>query len=213
MNGMDVSPWKKKAYLGIAFGAVLVCIAAAYIYMYAHRDSSGSDFATVPNVETEWGNPSVAAQEAQRLSAELPTASSHYVDPKLKLSFDYPKGFTVSAFDEDEGDDGEDAGQRTILTQDAQKSIGLQITAMPFADPINTLTEDRIEGDLDIRISKYSIIKIGKDNDIEAVTFLSGDSVLYREVWFVNNGMLYEAKAYQSSEPLIIAILRTLKLD
>lgn len=180
----------------------ILLISTAVFYW---RDKGDFDLSTSEQLETEWGDPETVIKEAEKSSVDLPKVGLEYTDPFLGISFRYPKDFGVSSFKESEG-------EYVVLVQDVNKKVGVQISSLSFSDPFTSLTKERIESDLGITLSKYSIIKIGKDSGIDAVTFVSGTSVLYREVWFVNNDLLIQVKAYQSSEPLIIAILQTLKI-
>ncbi len=203
----------KKLFIIIGI-SVLVCVLAYCIWkIFVAYDKSSNDTKQILYREIEWGVPNIALQEAKKSANQLPESSKQYINAELGISFDYPQDLIVSDLIEPVVIEEEESLQYTILVQNASKNIGIQISAFPFSDPLNTLTEDRIEKDLGINISKYSIINIGKNHDIEAVTFLIGNSVLYREVWFIHDAMLFEIKAYQSSEPIIAALLKTLHIN
>ena len=184
---------------------LIIFILLISITVFYWKYKGGFNLSTSEQLETEWGNPETVIEEAKKSSINLPTVGLGYSDKFLGLSFNYPKEFGVSSFKESED-------EYMVLVQDVNKKVGIQISSLSFSDPFESLTKERIENDLGITLSKYSIIKIGKDGDIDAVTFVSGTSVLYREVWFVKGDFLIQFKAYQSSEPLIIAILQTLEV-
>ncbi len=216
MRGFSFLAGRKKA--AVALLIVLVAAIAAYAW-HGRSGMIASPASEQLSEGVEWGNPASATAEAEKAASSLAEASERYRDAELGISFSYPKGLKASVVRESAVIDGPEdwdanisPGNKALLVQDISKNIGIQISTMPFEELLNTLTEDRIRGDLGIPIAKYSIIKIGKDQDIEAVTFVSGDKVLSREVWFIKAGTLFQAVSYQSSEPLMVAILKTLEI-
>lgn len=198
----------KKILIIILIGIVIISF-AFYLFKigkmpFLKNSPSGVMYEAKP---VEWGNPEEVKTKAEIVASELNEASINYINNLYKISLNYPQGFTVSELNEDDID--------IVLIQDAQNNIGLQISGFEFIDPIETLTKERVQSDLGLEINNYSIIKVGINSDIQAITFLSseiGSDVLNREVWIIHNKKLIQFKGYSSSEPLIVAILKTLSV-
>lgn len=191
-----------KKYKIIILIPILILLSISAVFWYVKKPSNQN---LEVSKESEWGNPEISLKEAEKSASSIVELGEKYTDSFLGISFLYPKDFTVSSMDDN-------SEEYVILVQNISKNIGIQISAISFVDSFETLTKERIEGDLNIKLDKYSIIKIGKNKDVDAVTFLTGGEVLYREVWFIKNEKLVQVKAYQSSEPLIVAILQTLEI-
>ncbi len=181
---------------------ILIFCLALLVFLYVKK-TPNKNFEE--QKESEWGNPELSLKEAEKSAKSVIDLGEKYTDSFLGISFMYPKDFVLSSLNSNEE-------EYVILVQNTAKNIGIQISAMLFVDDFTTLTKERIEEDLQIKLEKYSIIKIGKNKNIDAVTFLSGTGILYREVWFIKDRNLVQVKAYKSSEPLIIAILQTLEI-
>lgn len=193
----------------IAAVLFIAIIASGGLYLVWSKNSASSSLSNIPaSPDAEWGNPESAKMEAEKEAVRMLQAGEMYTDAELGLAFRYPKGFGVARIPPDGSDD--DAG--SVLIQNPEKNVGFQISALAYDGPVESLTKDAIESRLGA-VSNYSVIAIGRNQGVQAVTFLSGDKVLYREVWFVQNGMLYQGKAFQSSEPLVIAVLKTLEIQ
>ena len=129
-----------------------------------------------------------------------------YSNAEIGLSFNYPDGFNVSGFAE--GEIG-----YTILAQKSGSRESFQIFVSDFDEP-GPITPPRIEKDIpDIVIESPQEVLIGKDKKIQALIFFSKNESLgrTREVWFVQNGNLYQLTAYADLDGLIGPVLETLK--
>ena len=102
-----------------------------------------------------------------------------------------------------------------------QEKIGFQIFATPFGME-EILTEDRIKQDIpSAHMENTQSIILNPDapqhEEVQALLFSSEDAVIGKtiEVWFVQNGYLYEITAPAHMEELLPKILsswRSLKL-
>ena len=133
-----------------------------------------------------------------------------YTDSQYKFSFEYPKDFTATKFQE--GEDG-----NTILVQSSalnqrsnQRSIsGFQIFISPFDEP-GPLTKERVKQDLPDLIINNPEQRVLKNGAV-ALVFFSEESSIgeTREIWFVHNGYLYQISTYKELDSLVAKIIST----
>lgn len=137
-----------------------------------------------------------------------------YVNRKYGFSLEYPRGWSVENFDEQDG-------AETIVFSGGDQS-GFQVFIAPFygdADEIpkfqrldDLLTEERILRDLPSAVIDDSLeILIGPNRDQRALLFWSDDPTIgrTREVWLVHNGYLYEITGYPQIDELLAGIMHT----
>ena len=130
-----------------------------------------------------------------------------YEDTDYGFSFFYPENFSVGAFSDEEG-------TKTILVQNAEEGVGVQIFISAFDEDI-VLNADRIKKELpDIAMSDVKNIVLGglaSKYDVQAVSFKTGTAGAdeSREVWLVAKGNLYQISIPIQSEKLISDIITT----
>jgi len=140
-----------------------------------------------------------------------------YIDSQYKFSFEYPKDFTATKFQE-----GEDSN--TILVQEKESKKSFQIFISPFDEP-GPLTAERVKQDLPDLIIKNPEQRVLK-NGAKALIFFSEEPSLgeIREIWFiypvsgadsngVHNGYLYQISTYKELDSLVAKILETWKFQ
>lgn len=127
-----------------------------------------------------------------------------YIDLQYNFSFQYPKDFTVTKFQE--GENG-----NTILVQEKESKESFQIFISPFDEP-GPLTKERVLQDLPDLIIKNPEQRVLK-NGAAALIFFSEEPSLgeIREIWFVYNGYLYQISTYATLDSLVAEILETWK--
>jgi len=132
--------------------------------------------------------------------------NSIYTDSQYKFSFEYPKDFTATKFQE--GEDGD-----SILVQKQGSKDGFQIFIAPFDEP-GPLTKERVLEDLPDLIIKNSEQRVLKNGE-PALIFFSEEPSLgeTREIWFVFNGFLYQISTYKELDSLVAKILETWKFQ
>jgi maltose-binding protein MalE len=132
--------------------------------------------------------------------------NSIYTDSQYKFSFEYPKDFTVTKFQE--GEDGD-----TILVQEKESKKSFQIFISPFDEP-GPLTKERVLEDLPDLIIKNPEQRVLK-NGVPALIFFSEEASLgeTREIWFVHNGFLYQISTYATLDNLVAKIMETWKFQ
>lgn len=138
-----------------------------------------------------------------------------YTNSKYSFSFKYPKGFTVTNFQE--GEYGE-----TILVNKQGSKDSFQIFISPFDEP-GPLTKERILADVpDMKIEnpEQRLLK----NGVPGLIFFSEEASLgkTREVWFIYpvrssdsngayNGYLYQISTLAELDKWLAEILSTWK--
>lgn len=134
-----------------------------------------------------------------------------YSDSQYKFSFQYPKDFTATKFQE--GENG-----NTILVQEKDPSnpsgqVGFQIFISPFDEP-GPLTKERILQDLPDLIIKNPEQRVLKSGAV-ALIFFSQEPSLgeIREIWFIYNNYLYQVSTYAALDSLVTKILETWKFQ
>ena len=143
-----------------------------------------------------------------------PTSEGDLAPNKLYENYDigfgflYPKNFEINEIDEDVG--------FTVLAQNPGKREGFQIFIIPFDEP-DSITSERVKKDLpDEKIENPQTALIGPDKKIEALIFFSEKEGIgkTREVWFVQNGYLFQVTTYADLDNFIASVMgtwRTLK--
>jgi len=143
-----------------------------------------------------------------------PTSEGDLAPDKLYENYDidfgflYPKNFEINEIDEDVG--------FTVLAQNPGKREGFQIFIIPFDEP-GPITSERVKKDLpDEKIENPQTALIGPDKKIEALIFFSEKEGIgkTREVWFVQNGYLFQVTTYADLDNFIASVMgtwRTLK--
>ncbi|OGZ32862.1 MAG: hypothetical protein A2V69_00610 [Candidatus Portnoybacteria bacterium RBG_13_40_8] len=141
--------------------------------------------------------------------------NSIYTDSQYRFSFEYPKDFTVTKFQE--GEDGD-----TILVQYREQSeqvstsinkypdgSSFQIFISPFDEP-GPLTKERILQDLPDLIIKNPEQRVLKNGAV-ALVFFSEEQSLgeTREIWFIHNNHLYQITTNKELDGLVAKILET----
>ncbi|PJE69041.1 hypothetical protein COU96_01905, partial [Candidatus Shapirobacteria bacterium CG10_big_fil_rev_8_21_14_0_10_38_14] len=113
-----------------------------------------------------------------------------YTDSQYKFSFEYPKNFTATKFQE--GEEGD-----TILVQEKESKKSFQIFISPFDEP-GPLTKERVKQDLPDLIINNPEQRVLKNGAV-ALVFFSEESSIgeTREIWFVHNGYLYQISTYK----------------
>lgn len=133
---------------------------------------------------------------------EPPAGSSRYTHPARGFSFQYPEGFAVSSFEE--------GGGEMVLAEGGGTGNGFQIFIAPF-DELGPITVERIRQDLpDIPIEEPQQTEI---SGIPALAFVGSDPSAgkTREVWFAENGQLYQVSAFLEFDEELSSILATFR--
>jgi len=125
-----------------------------------------------------------------------------YTDSQYKFSFEYPKNFTATKFQE--GEEGD-----TILVQEKESKKSFQIFISPFDEP-GPLTKERVKQDLPDLIINNPEQRVLKNGAVALVFFSEEESLgETREIWFVHNGYLYQISTYKELDSLVAKIIST----
>ncbi len=138
-----------------------------------------------------------------------------YIDSTYGFSFKYPSGYNVSSTNNPA------TGGKIIIIQNSSatwapgsaSSSGLQISMQKIDENLTDLTVLRIHQDLpDLMIGNPQSVTI--DSVGHGTAFISNDKLFdgsSREVWFVNNKVLYQLVTYAADDSLAESVLRTWK--
>ncbi|MBP9711089.1 MAG: hypothetical protein KBD50_02420 [Candidatus Pacebacteria bacterium] len=130
----------------------------------------------------------------------VPPPGGEYVNEVYNFTVNIPKGFGVGGT------------ERSIVIEDKDGN-GLQIVITPLGEDIPVLTEERIRADIpDILIEQPQVVTVSGANT--GLAFRSNNAAfggVSREVWFVEDGNLYQIITYDRLRPLLSAIFGTLK--
>ncbi len=122
-----------------------------------------------------------------------------YQSQLLRFSILYPKNLSVKEYGE--------GNTSTITFEDATSTKSFQIFVVPYQE--SQISDERFKMDVPSGVMKEPIdVIIG---GIRGTMFYSQNAVLgeTREVWFVNNGFLYEITAYADLDSWLAEILST----
>lgn len=115
-----------------------------------------------------------------------PEGALEYRDTTYRFSLFYPKDLSVS-----KKDNG--GGSTTLVLQDPEQGIGLQIFVVPYGFP--TITDEQFKKD-DLSGVRTNTQEITIDG-VKAVSFFSQSALLgdTAEIWFIKDGYLFEITA------------------
>lgn len=130
-----------------------------------------------------------------------------YTDSQYKFSFEYPKDFTVTKFQEGEYGNTILVSRKDPSTGSGQESF--QIFIAPFDEP-GPLTKERVLIDLPDLVINNPENRILKNGAVALIFFSEESSIgKTREVWFINGGYLYQISTYKELDGLVAAIIST----
>ena len=150
-----------------------------------------------------------------------------YTDSQYNFSFQYPKDFTATKFQEGESGntilvqyrEQSEQVSNNIANDSSQVSTSInnnssfQIFISPFDEP-GPLTKERILMDLPDLIIKNPEQRVLKNGAVGLIFFSEEPSIgETREVWFVHNGYLYQISTYKELDGLVADILGTWKFQ
>jgi hypothetical protein len=120
------------------------------------------------------------------------------------VSFRYPKGYEVKELTE--------SGGNVMLIQNAQTSEAVQIFVSPFADPVESFTEEKIRRDIP-DLEMKNVEKINVDG-INALAFSSDNPAFQNDsydVWLVSNGKLYQVSTGAALKDFVRGFIETMR--
>lgn len=156
------------------------------------------------NEEDESHTPSATSHIAGAGMAVSSELSKTYNSSGIGFSFNYPAGFKISEFTDEEN-------RKTIILHRQDNAGNLQIYITPYDEPDFVVTKKKILNDIpDIIIEAPAGVDIG---GTRGLAFFSkneafGDSA---EVWFAKNGRFYQISGKRQNATILDGILRTWK--
>jgi len=179
--------------------AIIIVLGGAIFYIVFNKNS-------LQQTPGETENEIPGQEKTFNITPSDNAENSIYTDSQYKFSFEYPKDFTVTKFQE--GEDGD-----TILVQEKESKKSFQVFIAFFDEP-GPLTKERVLEDLPDLIIKNPEQRILKNGE-PALIFFSEEPSLgeTREIWFVHNGYLYQISTYTTLDSLVAKILETWKFQ
>lgn len=204
-------------FMLIAVGGLLLVGGTALVM--SGRPLAGEGGSVLEYLGAAWGTPTATPPPAASTVAPEPDAatagaepSERYTDPTYGFSFEIPEGAGVKSFSDERGDvaliEGPSAG--------SQAPPSFQIFISPFDEPFDPtqgkpspITLDRIKQDLpNLAIRNLRRATLA---GIPALVFETADPSLgnLHEVWFVQDGQLYQITAQAEFEGQLSELLAT----
>ena len=150
-------------------------------------------------------NSSISASSlASSVSALAQTEK--YENLQYGFSFNYPTGFKVSEFLEDES-------KNSVIIKNTKTNQTIQIYVTSYNDPNFAVSAERIKRDIpDLPFSDSADVIVGKK--AKGAAFFSEDGAFggqTAEVWFADGRNFYQATAYRKDVKILEEIIRSWK--
>jgi len=126
-----------------------------------------------------------------------------YENKDFKFGLLYPQDLNVKEYKESDG------AMSVIFEERTEEGRGFQIYVTPYGE--DHITQERFLLDVSSGVMEEPVdIMIG---GVPATMFFSENSIMgnTREVWFINNGYLYEVVTYKQLDDWISTIMRSWK--
>lgn len=179
----------------LTLGVLIVATAAWYTLSQGYKDIQG--LGNKPDTS------SASLGDIREISTYKYTEG--FVHSGGDFSFRYPLGFVVASVPNESGE--------SIVVQNTEKKIGVQILVTPFEGADADITADLIQGNVpDLKIFESQKILIGADR--EGLAFLSDNDAFdgaSREVWFAFRGKLYQISTYANQDEFLKGLFDTWK--
>jgi len=133
-------------------------------------------------------------------SRVVPSGFKEYRSTKYRFSLFYPKNMKVSEFDEG-------GGAQSITFENAGDAIGFQIFIVPYKE--HQVSSARFSQDVPTGVMKEPT-NVTVDG-VFGTMFYSQSLTLgdTREIWFINNGYLYEVTTLKTLDSWLIERMKT----
>lgn len=176
---------------------IIFIIVAPLLFYYF-----GGDNDSAPESDQEFSD---QKSDAQSISTTNSDSTTNYEAVEFKselygFSLRYPKNLIIGKFDEG-------GGAQTITFEDKTAETGFQIFIVPYEEDL--VSDERFYKDVPSGVRKNS--KNLQIDNIQATSFNSSNLFLGEtfEVWFINNGFLYEVTTVKKYESWLLEILKT----
>jgi len=171
--------------------------AAAYYFFFNDASTSAEDSQVTPVVAVE-PEPEPVIPQTTRATEGL----RGYENASFRFGLLYPQELSVREYKEREG-------ALSVIFEETATGKGFQIYVTPYGD--TQITKERFRLDVSSGVMKEPLdIMVG---GVRGTMFLSTNSVMgeTREVWFINNGFLYEVVTYKQFDDWLASIMQTWK--
>jgi hypothetical protein len=180
----------------IIVSIVIILLIAAGSYSLFFNDSSTpteNKDTTSLNAESE---PEPIVPQTTQVTAEM----RGYENRDFRFGLLYPQNLSVREYKEQ-------GGALSVIFEDPSDGKGFQIYVTPYGD--GQITKERFQMDVSSGVMKEPTdVMVG---GVRGTMFLSTHSLMgeTREVWFINNGFLYEVVTYKQLDEWLSGIMQT----
>lgn len=181
----------------IAVAVILALNAAAYFFFFHEASTPAENPQAVPVVAAEPEPEPIIPQTTQ-----ISEGWRGYENAEFRFGLLYPQELSVREYKEREG-------AMSAIFEDPSSGKGFQIYVTPYGD--TQITKERFRLDVSSGVMKEPTdIVVG---GVRGTMFFSTNSIMgdTREVWFINNGFLYEVVTYKALDDWLASIMQTWK--
>lgn len=181
----------------------LLVLGGATVFLVVHNKNTPQESIAGDEVENEI----TGLKNTYTLTPSKDNSDNNvFTDSQYKFSFEYPKNFTATKFQE--GEYG-----NTILVSRKESQESFQIFISPFDEP-GPLTAERVSQDLPDMVIESPENRVLKNGAVALIFFSEESSIgKTREVWFIHNEYLYQVSTYKELDSLVADILGTWKFQ
>ncbi len=185
-----------KIIISVAAGALVIAAAATFLLLRTDTESPA---------ETPVSNIAAAADEVVPTIPETKQIAADwrgYENVAFRFALLYPQELRVREYKEREG-------AMSAIFENPSNGQGFQIYVTPYGD--TQITKERFLLDISSGVMKDPTdIVVG---GVRGTMFFSTNSIMgeTREVWFINNGFLYEVVTYKQLDAWLASIMQTWK--
>lgn len=183
----------------IAWGGAIICI--GFLGFLGYFFYTKISPAPVPNAPAQDIAPATdTSLTTQPQKREPPAGYSEYRSTLFAFSLFYPSSMKVSEFDEG-------GGAQSITFENAGDAIGFQIFIVPYKE--HQVSSARFSQDVPTGVMKEPT-NVTVDG-VFGTMFYSQSLTLgdTREIWFINNGYLYEVTTLKTLDSWLIERMKT----
>lgn len=196
----------KIVWIGLGIGIMAAAVALVLWGWGGGQEPAGLLPETEPTA-VDIDLPEIVAEDVVPVpAATVPAADrtgwNTYTSDRFKFSLSFPEGYSAQEY-------AEAGGAMSLTVAEPATGAGFQVYVTPYAK--DYIDEAQIALDLPSGVMQEPVdILI---DGVRATMFLSRNSIMgeTREVWFINNGFLYEVVTYKQLDTWLGEVMQTWK--
>jgi hypothetical protein len=171
----------------------LLSVRATFLSGKAHDEASY--ISVPPSVPGTAATPTAVPQQAQR-------RGQSYRNTSYRFELTYPLGLTAREYNEARG-------ALTIAFEDPEGTKGFEVYVVPYTEPTISAAQFRMDEPSGVIQQRTDVVIDG----VRATMFFGNNGIMgdTREVWFINEGFLYEVTTYKALDAWLSEIMTTWK--